>query len=756
MIQRTISELMPQNTPKTQSSAVETEASSALNKWLEAQQLLARETNLALVTIGSGDRVIGSACNNTSICHSFQTMPDKAKRCAEFCGMARVRTLAAGKTITFRCHAGLRVFAAPVNVTQTHEPVVVLGGRAFVSTSDYLDFVRQAQQEAATVDPALFNNVKFTSETEFQQASQTVTTRAQLFSSVTAAQPAAPRAEAPAQALVTAASAVQKKTAAPAEQANPTVIARTARPDTVRTLLPDEELNFYFRSEFEESCRRLLLTIGKRYRVRSMALLVRSGEQFIAGSASGPQRQRLIRVKLSAKNALVTQLLSGAAHPASVQLTDTQIGQMIDDEDLPVAELAEAFPLFIGNELKGLLLVLDAQLDVVSRREILEIGQAVMIPLEIALLKSRLNARSQGGDPAPSVSAWHDFARTVTTLSDAEAIYSAILQKSAEQLGATRASLMTFDETSQTLVFRGSRGLSSDIISSMKPRSGEGIAGAVFERGEAVLVSDTRRLAESTEYQWLTDRLREKSGSSFRSRSFISFPIQIGERRIGVLNLTDRLTGESYSPQDLSWLRNVMPHAAAALDRVFLREQAERYKLMSITDGLTGLLNRRYLEERFAEELRRSERYQYPLSFLMMDVDHFKSYNDSFGHHSGDEILRAVAQCIRGSLRNFDVAARYGGEEFSVILPETDVTSAAILAERLRARVELQFGPDNPSVRRPVTISVGVACLNRRVRTTEQIMHAADKALYQAKKLGRNCVVVSDEVKDRLPQITTH
>jgi diguanylate cyclase (GGDEF)-like protein len=755
MIQCAISKTMSLSTQKNINTEAEAGRIPALVRWLKVQQILADETNLTLVTIGSQDRIVGTACNNTSICQAFQANADKARLCAEFCGKARARALEAGGTITFRCHAGLQVFATSVDVARTSEPLVILGGRAFVSTSDYLDFVRQAQQEAAVIDPTLFSNIKFTSEAEFQQATQTVAARAQSLSVPTVSSAVVQPETGSVLVSVEAPAEAEKA----GSQTPPPVIVRAEHTDQVRTLLSEEDLNFYFSSEFEEGCRRLLLTVGKRYRIRSMALLVRNGQQFVAGSASGPQRQRLIRSRLSMDDSILTGLKAGTGKSASVQLTDTQIGQMTNDDELPVAETAEAFPLFIGSELKGILLVLDAKLDVVSRREILEIGQAVMIPLEISLLKKRLSLRGQSEEISSgtsSITAWHDFASTVTRLSDAEAIYSAILQKSAQQLGASRASLLTFDEASQMLVIKDSRGLSPEIVSDIRQRAGEGIAGAVFERGEALLVSDTRTLAESAEYKWLSGRLREKSGSSFRTHSFISFPIQIGERRLGVLNLTDRVTGESYTAQELGWLKNVMPHAAAALDRIFLREQAERYKLMSITDGLTGLLNRRYLEERFAEELRRSERYQYPLSFLMIDVDYFKSYNDTFGHHAGDEILRNVAQCIRGSLRNFDVAARYGGEEFSVILPETDVASAAILAERLRARVEQEFGQNNLSVRRPVTISIGVACLNRRLRTIEQIMRAADEALYQAKNTGRNCVAVSDEVKDRLPQITTH
>jgi diguanylate cyclase (GGDEF)-like protein len=233
--------------------------------------------------------------------------------------------------------------------------------------------------------------------------------------------------------------------------------------------------------------------------------------------------------------------------------------------------------------------------------------------------------------------------------------------------------------------------------------------------------------------------VRERTRGTYRTDSFISYPIQSGERRLGVLNLTER-GGRRFGESDLAWLKRFAPYAAAAIERIDLREKAQRFQMLAITDPLTGLLNRRYLEERFAEEVERAKRYQYPLSFAMIDLDNFKSYNDTFGHQAGDEVLRATAQCIRTSLRNFDVAARYGGEEFILVLPETETTAAAALAERLRGRVEQYFRQTQPE--QLVTISVGIASLSPRLQTKHQIVRAADQALYAAKKRGKNCVVV--------------
>jgi diguanylate cyclase (GGDEF)-like protein len=126
----------------------------------------------------------------------------------------------------------------------------------------------------------------------------------------------------------------------------------------------------------------------------------------------------------------------------------------------------------------------------------------------------------------------------------------------------------------------------------------------------------------------------------------------------------------------------------------------------------------------------------------MIDIDGFKDYNDTYGHQAGDDILRATATCIRGSLRNFDVAARYGGEEFCLVLPETELTAATALAERLRREIEAFFSRETSIARRPVTISVGIASLSAVLQTPPKVIRAADQALYAAKKQGKNRVVV--------------
>jgi diguanylate cyclase (GGDEF)-like protein len=167
---------------------------------------------------------------------------------------------------------------------------------------------------------------------------------------------------------------------------------------------------------------------------------------------------------------------------------------------------------------------------------------------------------------------------------------------------------------------------------------------------------------------------------------------------------------------------------------------------MSITDPLTGLLNRRYLEERLAEELNRCKRSGVPMSFLMLDIDDFKKYNDRNGHPAGDDALEMTAQCLKSMLRSEDVAARYGGEEFSILLPQTGIDEAKIIADRLRRRVEsteYQFGRSQPLG--AVTVSIGVSSYTRSLDSISAIIDAADRALYVAKSMGKNRVHLDEE-----------
>ena len=222
----------------------------------------------------------------------------------------------------------------------------------------------------------------------------------------------------------------------------------------------------------------------------------------------------------------------------------------------------------------------------------------------------------------------------------------------------------------------------------------------------------------------------------------IAIPMVVGAQVIGVLQFLGEHVSE-LSPDAIELIETMAIHAAVAIEGARMHERTTD---MALTDVLTGLPNRRRLDDDLAVECASADRHQRPLAVLMVDVDHFKAYNDEFGHQAGDVALQAVARLLSNDLRTGDRAYRYGGEEFVVMLRETDGAGASAIGERLRASIEHYFSA--PSELRQVTISVGVAELEGRLPTPEALIAAADTALYEAKRAGRNQVAKALAVTD--------
>ncbi len=213
------------------------------------------------------------------------------------------------------------------------------------------------------------------------------------------------------------------------------------------------------------------------------------------------------------------------------------------------------------------------------------------------------------------------------------------------------------------------------------------------------------------------------------------FPLKAGDATVGTLVCGSR-KADALPESAQKELSMLALQAAEALVRTRLYEQAER---MATTDGLTGLLNRRTFNALLERRLREAQRYERPLSLLLLDIDHFKKVNDTHGHPAGDAVLRGVAGVAQKQARETDLVARYGGEELALILPETDVRGALAIAERIRKAVEATpHATDQGTLK--VTLSVGLAMWPGAGELPEQLLQDADRALYRAKQNGRNRV----------------
>ena len=269
---------------------------------------------------------------------------------------------------------------------------------------------------------------------------------------------------------------------------------------------------------------------------------------------------------------------------------------------------------------------------------------------------------------------------------------------------------------------------------------------AALDGGSPVLIEN---LGTSPLY----DRVRDiwaKEGVLVTIRSVIALPFSLDRTQAGVFFL--RRTGEEppLTVEDVEFADTVIRAAVATIQRAQVIETTRadnaRLEALAHTDPLTQVLNRRALTLRLTSELDRARRYSSVLALLMIDLDHFKRVNDSYGHITGDDALREVAALLQHTVRSVDVVARYGGEEFVIILPETAAPGAVAFAERIRERIEAQSfavagSPGSGGAGLRLTASIGVASFpTAKVDSAEDLLVQADAALYRAKSEGRNLV----------------
>jgi len=290
---------------------------------------------------------------------------------------------------------------------------------------------------------------------------------------------------------------------------------------------------------------------------------------------------------------------------------------------------------------------------------------------------------------------------------------------------------------------------------------GTGIAGHVGKTGEIINIPDA--------YQDPRFNPEFDRRTGYHTKSILCVPMKnINGEAIGAMQVLNRRTGH-FLPEDEVLLTALASQAAVAIDNAELyhklhelnesleekvRERTadllrvnERLSTLnreladiSITDGLTQAFNRQHFMERLRQEVKRADRYRTQLSLLMLDIDHFKDVNDSFGHQAGDAVLAGISQKVRERLRDTDLFARYGGEEFCIIAIAMDAANAYLLADRLRDLIAQTVFQHNGRVMQ-VTVSIGVSSWRPDIgERFEELIRLADGALYRAKREGRNRV----------------
>ncbi|MPZ90593.1 MAG: diguanylate cyclase [Actinobacteria bacterium] len=313
---------------------------------------------------------------------------------------------------------------------------------------------------------------------------------------------------------------------------------------------------------------------------------------------------------------------------------------------------------------------------------------------------------------------------TLRSTHDMGQILDSILSTASDAVLAEAGSLWLFTGTRDELYPALSRG--TDEVALDRLRVGEGIVGLAAERGITVMLP-----AE--------DGGPKPSRNEPRFPVTLAVPLYSSQRVTGVIVLY-REGAFPFDSKDLDTVVFLAEQGGVAIENVLLHEDAQR---LSLTDGLTGVWNRRYLQMQFKQTLASANRFDRPFSVLLLDLDNFKDVNDTFGHQRGDAILIEFAQRVSAALREIDTFVRYGGEEFVCLLSETDISGARTTAEKIRQTISND--PFTAVGEEPVslTVSIGVACYPLHGNGYQSLIEAADQALYRAKEEGRDCVRVA-------------
>jgi diguanylate cyclase (GGDEF)-like protein len=330
---------------------------------------------------------------------------------------------------------------------------------------------------------------------------------------------------------------------------------------------------------------------------------------------------------------------------------------------------------------------------------------------------------------------------TLSEQMDVERTLKVIKKVIRKNFPAQQFSLMLIDESGSELLLRSHFGLSRRSANQTRYPLNGNIFGEVLKRHRHIYLPDVQDAPPRHQFP---AEIPPNGGA------FLALPL-IAEngRVIGMLNLLRRRPG-SFAAKEIDLLRKIAGQIGQVIDTIFAYQHTRE---LSYTDELTRVFNRRYFNQRFEREMQRAQRYGRALSLIMIDIDHFKTFNDTHGHLWGDTTLKQVAQILEKSLRKADILARFGGEEFVILLPEIDKEHGRKVAEKLRRAIERTDFPK--AITQPLgrlTISLGLAAFPEDAKEAEALIDHADQGLYLAKSRGRNQTGVHEKKnKNKFP-----
>jgi diguanylate cyclase (GGDEF)-like protein len=331
------------------------------------------------------------------------------------------------------------------------------------------------------------------------------------------------------------------------------------------------------------------------------------------------------------------------------------------------------------------------------------------------------------------VAIFNDVAKALTSSLNLDSILQTIMEKMAEFFRPDTWSLLMVDEQKDELYFAIAIGDAAETLKTVRMRMGEGIAGWVARNGESLIVPDV--------YNDPRFAKRVDEYTKWKTRSIICVPLQSKHRVLGVIQLIN-CAMESFGEQEMFFLHALCDYAAIAIDNA---RAVEKIQELTITDDCTGLYNARHLYKTLEAEVYRSARFGYEFSVIFMDLDHFKTVNDTYGHLVGSKLLQEIGFKVKSQLRLIDYAFRYGGDEFVILLPQTDKTSALVVAKRLQEMMRrTQFLADD-GLNLNVRCSMGLATYPEDAKSSHEIIRQADEMMYMVKNSSRDNIAVAQQ-----------
>ena len=355
------------------------------------------------------------------------------------------------------------------------------------------------------------------------------------------------------------------------------------------------------------------------------------------------------------------------------------------------------------------------------------VREARLLEAEVELAESRATTRAQ----ARRLSILSHISRAANSVLEPRKVMEIVMSRAQDLIRTEAWSLLLVDDKEHSLSFEMATGERIEQMRNYRVKIGQGVAGWVVQYKKPLIINDVK---EDRRYDARIDML-----TGFRTRSILCVPLISRGRIIGAVELINKRRGP-FTPADLQIVQTLVEPGAIAIENAILYQKSAE---LTVTDDLTKLFNSRYLNVHLGREIKRSRRYGVPVSLIFLDLDGFKSVNDSHGHLAGSRALYEVGQVIQETVREIDVISRYGGDEFTVILPQTGAAGAVIIADRIRHSIEAQTFLTDLGLGVRLTASFGVSTFPDHGQSREDLIQKADQAMYTVKDRGKNGVALA-------------